>query len=114
MTLALRTAVLEVIPWAASAPTTGVPTTSSEVVCEGSPVTPLLAVTVKLKLPAVVGEPVSSPSALELEAARQVPAGDLELRAGRLGRGLEGVGVFVADHAAGQLGRRDLRLALPE
>ena len=113
LTLALRTAVLEVIPWAASAPTTGVPTTSSEVVCEGSSVTPLLAVTVKLKLPAVVGVPESSPSALRWRPPGRFPPVTVELRAGRLGRGLEGVGVFVADHAAGQLGRRDLRLALP-
>ena len=73
LTLALRTAVLEVIPWGASAPTIGVPTTSSEVVCEGSSVTPLLAVTVKLKLPAVVGEPDSSPSALRWRPPGRFP-----------------------------------------
>ena len=76
--------------------------------------TPLLAVTVKLKLPAVVGEPESSPSLLRWRPPGRFPPVTLNCGPGRLGRGLEGVGVFVADHAPGQLGRRDLRLALPE
>ena len=114
LTLALRTAVLEVIPWAS----VGADDRGPDDLERG-------------RLRGVVGDAVAGGHGevevagggggagqlavgAEVEAARQVPRGDLELRAGRLGRGLEGVGVVVADHAAGQLGRGDLRLGLPE
>src|SRR5262245_44151111 len=62
--LALRTAEVEVIAWGGSAPTSGVPTTSSETGCEVAPVRWLLAVTVKSKSPATVGDPVRWPSSV--------------------------------------------------